>query len=110
MYQPRDYQPGELGSPLLVTPLGGGTVRQLVACVKWANFAPTPRGIDYVACDPGPDPRVHLLDETGQDRVLGKLDRPGSSAGLAVSADGTAILYSRLSSYSADLMLVENFK
>lgn len=106
------YQPRDGDSPLLAMPLTGGAGKQLVACVHRGKFAATPRGIYYVACDFGPDLKVRVLDpRTGADRVIGSLDRPALGIyGLSVSADGKAVLYSRVSSFSADIMLIEKFK
>ena len=107
LYQSKD----DANSPLMAMPLNGGPARQLVDCVRWANFGSSPRGIHYVACGEGSDPRVHLLDpRSGRDRVLGRLEKPGGTPGLAVSADGTTIFYTRLSGATANLMLVENFR
>jgi Tol biopolymer transport system component/DNA-binding winged helix-turn-helix (wHTH) protein len=106
------YQPRDTDSRLLALPLGGGAVTQVAECVSKWKFAANPGGIYYVACDAGGNPRVRFLDaHTGLDRVLGRLEKCASSfTGLAVSPDGTAILYSRQSSFGADLMMVENFK
>lgn len=106
------YQAQNADSALLAMPLGSGAAKQLVGCVNAAKFAASPSGIYYVACDAGTDPGVHFLDpKTGRHRVLGRLDRYAAGMpGLAVSPDGTSILYSRLSHDSADLMLIENFR
>ena len=66
----------------------------------------------YVACDPSPNPAVHVLDlQTGRDRRLGTLDgiaeRP---VGLSVSPDGRTIVYPKVTTQNADLMLIENFR
>jgi hypothetical protein len=66
----------------------------------------------YVPCDLSPDPPVHVLDlETGKDRRLGMLkslkSRPN---GLSVSRDGKTIVYSKVTTQDADLMLIENFR
>jgi Tol biopolymer transport system component len=109
------YQPKDSNSPLLMLPLAGGPARQLVACVRATAFGIGPQGVYYVACDPGPDPPVHVVDPlTGRDRVLGTLQNYEDSTnflplGLAVAADGS-VLYLRHMSDSADLMLIENFR
>jgi hypothetical protein len=105
------YQPREADSPLLIAPLGGGTVRQLVGCVMGSMFAANRHGIFYVACGASPDPPLHVLDPvTGRDRLLRRLERYASVPGLGVSPDGHTILYTRIMSNSRDLMLIENFK
>lgn len=53
-----------------------------------------------------------LVEASGQDRVLGTLDRfwaPGASP-LALSRDGKVIVYNRLLREGTDLMLIENFR
>jgi hypothetical protein len=110
------YQPKDSDSPLLVKPLTGGTVRQLVACVTDTAFGVGLHGVYYVACDRTTDPPLHVIDpKTGRDRRLGTLeqferDPVASALGLSVSPDGMSILYLRHMSDSADLMLIENFK
>ncbi len=69
--------------------------------------------IYYVPCQDAlhldPNPQVHLLNlATGEDRRLGSLE--GFTRDLAVSPDGQTILYSRLVSSRADLMLIQNFR
>jgi Tol biopolymer transport system component len=108
------YQPTNADSPLLAVPLTGGPPRQLVACVRANGFAAGPQGIHYVACDPGPDPALHLVDpDGGRDRLLGRLekyDRQFAPLGLAVSADGMSVLYTRRIRDSFDLVVIENFR
>ena len=108
------YQPADADSPLLALPLAGGAARQLVECVKPTAFAAGPEGVYYVACDPGPDPELHVMNPvTGHDRLLGRLEkyeyrfRP---LGLAVSPDGASVLYPRRIRDSFDLMVIENFR
>jgi Tol biopolymer transport system component/DNA-binding winged helix-turn-helix (wHTH) protein len=108
------YQATESDSPLLTTPIGGGSARELVKCVRETAFSAGLQGIYYVACDPGFDPPVHLLNPaTGESRLVGRLkgiEQLVPVMGLSVSPDGRAILYSRHVSDAADLMLIENFK
>jgi dipeptidyl aminopeptidase/acylaminoacyl peptidase len=108
------YQPKDTDSPLLALPLSGGAPRQLVACVKSTAFAVGPHGVYYVACDPSPDPALHVMDpDTGYDRLLGRLEKYDYQfrpLGLAVSPDGTSVFYVRRIRDSWDLMLIENFR
>jgi len=109
LFQPRDYA----HSPLMAVPLTGGEARQLVACVKNSAFGVGPMGVYYVACDPSPNPSLHVLDlKTGRDRRLGTLDGiTGRAMGLSVSPDGRTIVYPRATTAeNADLMLIENFR
>jgi hypothetical protein len=52
-----------------------------------------------------------MVLETGQDRRLGTLEKlTQPPLGLTVSPDGRTIVYPRLTSENADLMLIENFR
>jgi WD40-like Beta Propeller Repeat len=106
------FQPKEADSPLMAMALTGGEARQLVACVWWGAFGAGPQGVYYVPCDPSADPPVHVLDlETGRDRRLGMLEKlTERPLGLSVSPDGQTIVYPRVTSENADLMLIENFR
>jgi Tol biopolymer transport system component len=100
-------QDGEL--PLLAMPLTGGPARQVVKCVAGPRaFASGPQGLYYVACGTGDPTPVHLLHPDGRDELLGTLEK--WAGGLAVSPDGTTILYTKAVSEGADLMLIENFR
>ena len=94
--------------------LAGGPSRQLlVKCANATAFASEAQGVYYVNVDLT-DSAVHLVDpSTGRDRVLGSMEGYAPlywPMGLAVSPDGTTILYDRLVNDSADLMLIENFR
>lgn len=106
------FQPKEADSPLMAMALTGGEARQLVTCVWWSAFGVGPQGVYYVPCDPSADPPVHVLDlETGRDRRLGMLEKlTERPLGLSVSPDGQTIVYPRVTSENADLMLIENFR
>jgi eukaryotic-like serine/threonine-protein kinase len=95
-------------------PLTGGSPHQIVPCA--AAFATASPGLYYVACGAGTvwnasNPALHLVEASGQDRVLGTLDRfwAPDSFSLAVSPDGKVIVYNRLLREGDDLMLIENF-
>lgn len=108
------YQPKDADSPLLGLRLAGGAPREIVACVRANAFAAGPQGTHYVACDPGPDPALHLIDrDTGGDRRLGRLERyerQFAPLGLGVSPDGASVLYTTRIRDSFDLMVIENFR
>ena len=99
---------------LRAVPLAGGAPHQVVPCA--AAWATASTGLYYVACVAGgggaSNPPLHLVDASGQDRVLGTLER-FYTAGLwamAVSPDGKVIVYDRLIREGHDLMLIDNFR
>jgi dipeptidyl aminopeptidase/acylaminoacyl peptidase len=110
------YQPKEADSPLLAKPLGGGPIKQVAACAKHSAFGAGAQGVYYVPCDGGPNPPLEVTDvESGRTRRLGTLemyehDENAPALGLSISPDGSAILYLRHMTDSADLMLIENFR
>ena len=108
------YQVGRNDSALLAAPLGGGPPREVVKCVRSGGFFSVSQGIYYVACDPDADAAVHFQDRsTGRDELVGKLEKAATNSpydGLAMSPDGTKILYSKIVSQGSDVMMIENFK
>ena len=103
------YQTQDDDAPLLAMPLAGGPARQVVKCVRGGgNFDSGPQGLYYLACGPGLDAAVHLRYPDGRDELLGTLEK--STSGLAVSPDGTTILYTKKVRDGADLMMIENFR
>ena len=108
------YQPGQDESALFAVPLGGGPAREIVKCVFAGGFFSAPQGIYYVACGPKTDAAVHLQHpDTGHDELVGKLENAATSSayyGLAVSPDGTKVLYSKVVSQGSDVMMIENFR
>ena len=110
----------ESDSPLYFQPLSGGASRPVIACVRFLRYSIARQGIYYVPCQPpgsvDRDMPVRVLNPvTGEDRHVATLEIVVPAAGLtvgsfAVSPDGQTILYSRLVSHGADLMLIENFK
>jgi Tol biopolymer transport system component/DNA-binding winged helix-turn-helix (wHTH) protein len=114
------YKRQEFDAPVYFQPLSGGASRPIIACVGGGRVSVVPPGIYYVPCQlrgsVNPDMRVHVLNPvTGEDRQVATLEiplpAPGRNIGyFAVSPDGRTILYSRLVSNGADLMLIENFR
>jgi Tol biopolymer transport system component len=107
------YQPTLGESPVMMMPLGGGPARQVVTCAQPTAFAVGAQGVYYVDCGSSDDLGVHVVDlSAGRDRLVGRLE--GYSApipiGLAVSPDGTTILYAKYLSAGSDLMIIENFR
>ncbi len=98
-----------------------GDVRQgasHVSCVHSWGFATSRSGVYYVACDSDSEPSLHRLDPTTRrDQVLGRLKDFLNY--LVVSPDEKTILFGRLTNpsirhgrlgWSADLMMIENFR
>ena len=114
MGEPFVYQPANADSPLLALPVTGGAAHQLVGCVKRTAFAAGREDVYYVACDPGPDPELRVINPaTGRDRLLGRLEKYENQfvpLGLAVSPDEVSVLYPKRIRDSFDLMVIEGFK
>jgi eukaryotic-like serine/threonine-protein kinase len=96
-------------SPLLALPLAGGPEREIARCVS--SFALGPAGLYSVECSKGSETPLFVRDPTtGHGRLLGKLDRVEGAAGLTVSPDGKAILFTKVVGEGSDLMMIENFR
>jgi dipeptidyl aminopeptidase/acylaminoacyl peptidase len=109
------YQPVQGDSALLLLPVAGGAEpRRLVDCVRSAAYAPAGRTVVYVPCDPSSRPPLRAIDPvTAKDRLLGRLEDfpPGAlHVNLAVSPDGTTILFRGQGGRSGDVMLIEDFR
>ncbi len=101
---------------LAAQPLTGAEPRPIIPCVTQSVYAVAAQGIYYVPCHddahPGPDSQLLVRNPvTLQDHRYGTLEKfQNASGGLAVSPDGQTILYTRLVSGGADLMLIQNFR
>jgi Tol biopolymer transport system component len=94
--------------PLFAHPLAGGPDKKLLECAS-SEFDVAQGGVYYAACGDGADALLHRLDlATGQDRVLGTLEKYRTR--LAVSPDGKTILHGKTARSGSDLMLVEGFR
>jgi dipeptidyl aminopeptidase/acylaminoacyl peptidase len=93
-------------------PLTGGPDRKLLECVPSKGFAVGAGGVYHIGCDEGPaGSSLYLLDPaTGQDRLLGKLEKCDPFLGLAVSPDEKTILYERVVNEGSNLMMIEPFR
>ena len=96
---------------LAAQPLAGGEPRPIIGCVLQSVFAVAEKGIYYVPC-PGAEPQLRVRNPvTLKDRRYGTLEKfENGNGGLSVSPDGKTVLYSRLVSGGADLMLIQNFR
>jgi Tol biopolymer transport system component len=97
-------------SPLAALALADGTERVVLGCVASyrPSFAVVSEGLYYVDCTPDA-PRLRRLDvSSGRDEVPGTLE--GHYSTLAVSPDGQTVLYPKVVSDEADIMLIENFR
>jgi Tol biopolymer transport system component len=113
-------------TPLMAMPIGGGTPRQLVPCVKELSFAVTDSGVYFSPCgnrrdrnqlngfiqtwSAGAEIPIQVLDpSTGRVRTVGSVKAPFDPTRMAVSPDGKRILVHR-NTHLSDLMLIENFR
>jgi eukaryotic-like serine/threonine-protein kinase len=124
---PKPFAYQTLGdTPLMAVPIGGGTPRQLLPCVKALSFAVTDTGVYFSPCGTRHDRNpingfvqtwpadaeipIQVLDmSTGRVRTLGTVKPPFDPTRMAVSPDGKRILVHR-NTYVSDLMLIENFR
>ena len=98
---------------LVALSLDGGIERTVSSCVPMFGFAVTSAGVYHLPCGASSPLLLKLWDpSTGRDGVLGTLDGPLGplGGGLAVSADGSTILYTKIVGQGSDLMLIENFR
>jgi Tol biopolymer transport system component len=92
-------------------PIDGGEETRLIESVFRYNYAIARDGLYFVP-PPGPDrtSSVRYLNfATGGTNELVKIEKP-VDLGLAVSPDGTHLLFCQLDYVGQDLMLVENFE
>ena len=101
--------------PLLMLPIAAGAgPRRLVDCVRSAAFAPAGRTVVYVRLRPSSRPPLRVIDPvSGNDRLLGRLENfppGGTHVNLAVSPDGTTVLFRGFVGRGGDVMLIEDFR
>jgi dipeptidyl aminopeptidase/acylaminoacyl peptidase len=111
------HEQGE--GPLLFQPLAGGSPRPVIPCVRGPRFSIGVDAIYYMPCrranDTSPDAPVRVFREaTGGDRLFATLTdvggHAGTEVGIVISPNGRTLLYNRLASREADLMLIEHFR
>jgi Tol biopolymer transport system component len=96
-------------SPLWRLPATGGEPVKVRDGVVWFNFCVLDKGIYYID-RLGSETRLQYLDfDTGKSAIVAR-DLGEVTAGLTASPDGRTILFSRVDSFTDDLILVENFR
>jgi Tol biopolymer transport system component len=103
------YSHGEGNTATLMkVPAAGGEEEKVLDGLYRYSFAPVAKGVYYLAATPKLS--IRFLDfATGKStEVLSGTDE--QDLGLAVSADGRRILFSKVDQFESDLMLVENFR
>jgi len=99
--------------PIVAQPFDGGPERIVVDCtIAWTNlpFRVRPSGVYYRSCGSDGHFPIRLLDpSSGRSRLIGLLPEDDNSR-LAVSPDGKTILYTKQTSRSPDVMMIENFE
>jgi Tol biopolymer transport system component len=77
---------------------------------NWSNWAVTKSGIYFFAPETGGPPKIEYLDfETKRLSQIGRLDKP-SFYGLAVSPDGSSLLYSQWDRNEHQILVMEHFR
>ena len=97
-------------SPLFAKPVSGGVERQLLDWVSMKAFVPVDDGIYYIGrrSDNGQYPLQFFQFSSQTSRVLTNINGE-ISAGLSISPDRTAILFTKTVKAGANLMMIENF-
>ena len=114
-------QTREAPSPLWRVPASGGAPVKVLDGVLLANFAVLEKGIYYIERPSGEvgfyyvdvplgETRLQYFDFAARRSTTVARNLGPVMIGLAASADGRTILYSRVDSSVDDLMLVENFR
>ncbi len=87
-----------------------GEEKEVLKSVGWRAFAPTNKGIWFLALDGSDDiVRLYFHDfASRQQRAFITVKMPG--VGLAAAPDGQSVLYTEREQAGSDLMLVENFR
>ena len=76
---------------------------------NWSNWAVTKGGIYFIVPDTGQPPKIEYLEfKSKRLSQIGKLDKP-SFYGLAVSPDGSSLLYSQWDRNEHQILVMEHF-
>jgi Tol biopolymer transport system component len=108
------YKGGDGDAPLVEASLTGEASRTLVSCVAtfW-GFNVVRESVYYVPCAPARPGLIRVLDlRTGQDRPWAVVPDVENAYlwDLAISPDGTSLLYDRFVNFRANLWMLENFR
>jgi len=110
LYYSKLEQPGVWRMPLI-----GGEETQVLdqpAGWAWYDWALTPTGIYFVNASAEPNGRIEFFDFVSRKTIpIFPLQKPFyRPKGLALSPDGTSLLYTQSESLDSYLMLVKNFR
>lgn len=109
--------------PLFSTPTAGGEEKQVLPGVEsWELVCVTPKGIYFVPPEPHANTIQFLDAASGKISAVATLNKPAAGSlsesnldspvagGLAVSPDGTYVLWPQMDRNTFNLMLVEGFR
>jgi dipeptidyl aminopeptidase/acylaminoacyl peptidase len=114
------YKRGDEDTPLIQVSLTDNSVKTLVPCVSsfW-GFSVVRESLYYMPCAPARAGTIRVLDlATGRDQLWAVVPDVSLVASaetaylwdLAISPDGTSLLYDRLVNFRAHLWMLENFR
>ncbi|HEX8029559.1 MAG TPA: hypothetical protein VF491_13890, partial [Vicinamibacterales bacterium] len=95
---------------LLVTSLEGGEPSTLVDCAAMNGVAIGPAGIYYVACYDSSNKLNVLNPSSGETTYLASLNGLSPGSRMAISPDGTRILYSNQRWMGVDVYMIDHFR
>jgi hypothetical protein len=108
------YKPRDVNAPLLEASLTGDAVRTIATCVgPYRGFRAVGEAIYYEPCGPARAGTIYVLDATtGRPRLWAVVPDVDTAYlwDLAISPDGTSLLYDRYVNFRANLWMLENFR
>ena len=115
------YKLAQSDAPLVEASLGGDRQRTLVPCVTSAwGFSVVGELVYYMPCAPARVGTIRVFDlATARDQLWAVVPDvsatvPGAEAAylwhVAISPDGTTLLYDRLVNWRANLWMLENYR
>lgn len=106
------YVKDAAAGPMFAAPVAGGPERRIADLVLGRGLVPSADGVYFLGRDgaeDGPSAVKKYDFKTGTTQTVRRLEEY-SSGGLAVSPDGKEFLVSIPKPFTADLMLIENFR